>query len=794
MDNNLARYSSNASSNSPESASSPSNSTRVFSPTTIPKTQAILSPTSGTAGESLRRRGPADFEMGEVIGDGSYSTVIYAKEKSPPFREFAIKILDKKHIIKHKKVAYVNVEKHVLSVLNGHPSVIRLYFTFQDEQSLYFVLSLCKNGDLLDLIRSNEGLTLEATKYYGAQLVEAIEFIHSRNVIHRDLKPENVLLDADFHIKLADFGTSKLLDSNAPASLEPPEVAPGKRSHSFVGTAEYVPPELLNDTPASLYAMDIWALGCMLYQMMANKPPFKGGNEYQTFQKIIKRDFDFKPGFDPLLKDLVMRLLEADVSRRLGCASVMKADFTTIKSHPFFAGTQWGSLWSIPAPLSTLARRPTKRSDVQEGDVASQLSELDKLLKDMEAISPFSGVYPSPTGPLTMPEPSPFMEATASLGNVIPPTPGSDSSSISEKPLEIRTASPRASGGLRAGSVTARDSKSPSPTNPTKAKAKPLMRLDLSNGPAPVRNSSPVGTPFAKTPRNTPGQVTPLSSAALPKPGYFDIPISDSPGGLMPGVVPGMMYGPNGEVSFSNLPVTPGMGGPLPPPGFYTGWMSPAGTPVDRIPPGMSNPSSGMSVTGSISGSSLGDPREWKMPPPMSAPASSSSVVSLGDFASPLAPPSKSFPEKSRSEELKQMALLEQRRPGNPLNRFTPHLSKAEVVVAYGMVKDKRTINLLLQSKSRMLVLTDTPRLLYMDEKGIICKEVFKLDKSFGFRVMDAKTFVMKTGEGVIYEFEEGTGHAQSWVDKMKASVGKREREREVAGLERAYRTPSERT
>lgn len=289
------------------------------------------------------KKGVRDFTFGPILGEGSYSTVFSATDRQN-LKEYAIKVLEKKHIIKEKKIKYVNIEKNTLNRLTDHPGIVRLYYTFQDETSLYYVLDLCTGGELLGVLKRTGTFDVECTRFYGAEMLDAIEYMHSRGVIHRDLKPENVLLDGNLHVKITDFGTAKLLadprDSRPPAeqALEPEEA----RAASFVGTAEYVSPELLTDKTAGK-ASDIWAFGCIIYQLLAGRPPFKAGSEYLTFQKIVALEYDFPAGFPPAARDLVERCLVLDPARRL--------TIEHIKNHEFFDGQKFGpSLWKSRAP------------------------------------------------------------------------------------------------------------------------------------------------------------------------------------------------------------------------------------------------------------------------------------------------------------------------------------------------------------------------------------------------------------------------------------------------------------
>lgn len=324
------------------------------------------------------KKGVRDFSFGQILGEGSYSTVFMATDRQS-LKEYAIKVLEKKHIIKEKKIKYVNIEKNTLNRLTDHPGIVRLYYTFQDETSLYYVLDLCKGGELLGVLKRTGTFDEECTRFYGAQILDAIEYMHSRGVIHRDLKPENVLLDDNMHVKITDFGTAKLLQD--PREPRPPPDDPSSsddsRAASFVGTAEYVSPELLTDKTAGKPS-DIWAYGCIIYQLLAGRPPFKAGTEYLTFQKIVGLEYDFPNGFPPAARDLVERCLVLDPQRRL--------TIEHIKNHEFFDGQNFGkALWRMKAPRLRPYVPPTQEPHIIQLNGTSSSSQQGPPSRGMQS-------------------------------------------------------------------------------------------------------------------------------------------------------------------------------------------------------------------------------------------------------------------------------------------------------------------------------------------------------------------------------------------------------------------------
>ncbi|KZV82739.1 kinase-like protein [Exidia glandulosa HHB12029] len=321
----------------------------------------------------------ADFELGDTLGEGSYSEVVSATHKATG-KAYAIKVISKMHLIKKDKVKYATSERDALALLTngGHPGIIQLFWTFQDTSSLYFVTSLEPNGNLQTLVRRLGSLSLTCAQYYTAQLVDTVTWMHERGVIHRDLKPENVLLDSAWRIKLADFGSAKLLRRGQDGAF----VEDRETSHSFVGSPQYVSPELLLDQyKYACKSSDLYAVGCILFQLLTGQFLFHAITEFLTFQKIKRGEHTpFPDWFDASARDLIERLLPLDPAERIGAAPKSSAD--ELKAHAFFSAARqgldpvnWAELWSVPAP--SIEAGMIKKDPVPEDDGRGEWDEFD---------------------------------------------------------------------------------------------------------------------------------------------------------------------------------------------------------------------------------------------------------------------------------------------------------------------------------------------------------------------------------------------------------------------------------
>lgn len=241
---------------------------------------------------------------------------------------FALKVLRKDNIIKRNQVEHTKTERSVLGYVK-HPFIVGMNMAFQSRDKLYFVLDYCAGGELFFHL-SKVGLFSEVrTRFYAAEIISAISYVHSLDIIYRDLKPENVLLDADGHIRLTDFGLSKEGISNSSSG-----------ANSFCGTPEYLAPEILNRQGHGR-AVDWWSLGALSYEMLTGLPPFYCQDRERLFEKIRKSELSYPASVSSNAKNLLRGLLTKDPNKRLGSGP---KDADEIKPHQFFASIDWDKL------------------------------------------------------------------------------------------------------------------------------------------------------------------------------------------------------------------------------------------------------------------------------------------------------------------------------------------------------------------------------------------------------------------------------------------------------------------
>ncbi|KIY63617.1 kinase-like protein [Cylindrobasidium torrendii FP15055 ss-10] len=254
-------------------------------------------------------------------------------------RKFAVKAVDRNNLERNRKSNSVWIEKAALTRLgDGHPGIVHLHHFFEDTWCYYFVLDWAPNGELQGLIAHLGSLSPACSRYYAAQIIDAVSYMHSKGIIHRDLKPENILLDGENRIKITDFGTAVVQHS---------ELEPDK----FAGTAQYMAPEQIEKNESSR-SSDIWSIGCVIYHMLAGRYPFSGFSVYLVMEKVKDVNYVFPAGFDIDGRDLVERMLVHDPHRRLGGGDCSDEDLSmsALRAHPFFDHVDWDTLWTDPVP------------------------------------------------------------------------------------------------------------------------------------------------------------------------------------------------------------------------------------------------------------------------------------------------------------------------------------------------------------------------------------------------------------------------------------------------------------
>nr|AML77652.1 putative LOV domain-containing protein [Oenothera rosea] len=305
------------------------------------------------------------FRPVKPLGSGDTGSV-HLVELCGTGQLFAMKAMDKSVMLNRNKVHRACAEREILDMLD-HPFLPALYASFQTKTHICLITDYCSGGELFLLLdrQPTKVLKEDAVRFYAAEVIVALEYLHFQGIIYRDLKPENVLLQSDGHIALTDFDLS-CLTSCKPQLLLPstdekkkrknrqkgPETPifmaePIRASNSFVGTEEYIAPEIISGA-GHTSAVDWWALGILLYEMLYGYTPFRGKTRQKTFANILHKDLKFPANKAASLhvKQLMFRLLHRDPKSRLGS----RGGADDIKRHPFFRGINWALVRTMELP------------------------------------------------------------------------------------------------------------------------------------------------------------------------------------------------------------------------------------------------------------------------------------------------------------------------------------------------------------------------------------------------------------------------------------------------------------
>jgi serine/threonine protein kinase len=325
------------------SISSNSSST-IATPTGTPsKPHNTINTTTSTPTPPIAAVTLSNFELLKVLGKGSYGKVILVRKKTghDSGSLYAMKVLKKEHVMKKKQVAHTRTERSVLGSIR-HPFIVRLHYAFQTGEKLHFVLDYCSGGELFFHLQKHGRFPPKLALFYTAELALALGELHQHGVVYRDMKPENILLDDLGHVQLADFGLSK-------EGIKSGE----KGTRSFCGTPEYLAPEVL-ERKGHGFAVDWWALGALLYEMITGLPPWYSRDRQKMFACIRGAPLQFPGYVIGELKSLIADFLVREPTNRLGGRG---EDVNEIKEHPIFRNVNWGALvrretkppWKPPA-------------------------------------------------------------------------------------------------------------------------------------------------------------------------------------------------------------------------------------------------------------------------------------------------------------------------------------------------------------------------------------------------------------------------------------------------------------
>lgn len=266
-----------------------------------------------------------DFEMMTIIGQGSFGKVVQVRMKSTG-DIFAMKVLNKKTIVERGETEHTKSEKNILVRLE-HPFLMKLHYSFQTPDKLYFVMDYINGGELYYHLQKERTFNLERARFYAAEVTLAMEHLHNNGIIYRDLKPENILVDSEGHLKITDFGLAKegIEGNNA-------------RTDTFCGTPEYLAPEIIEGGPYTK-AVDWWSLGSLIFEMMTGLPPFYDTDVQVMYTKKMTTILEIPSNLDETARDIISRFLDKNPETRL-------KNSEEVKKHPFFAPIDWQGLYN----------------------------------------------------------------------------------------------------------------------------------------------------------------------------------------------------------------------------------------------------------------------------------------------------------------------------------------------------------------------------------------------------------------------------------------------------------------
>lgn len=264
---------------------------------------------------NVERTRVGKYDLGKTLGEGTFAKVKVARHIETGL-SVAIKILDKEKILKHKMVEQIKREISTMKLVK-HPYVVQLLEVMASRTKIYIVLEYVTGGELFNKIAEQGRLSEDDARKYFHQLIDAVDYCHSRQVYHRDLKPENLLLDAKGNLKISDFGLSAL----------PQQFREDGLLHTTCGTPNYVAPEVIMDKGYSGATADLWSCGVILYVLMAGYLPFEEPTIMALYKKIYRAQFSWPPWFSSGARKLISKILDPNPRTRITASQIHKNDW-----------------------------------------------------------------------------------------------------------------------------------------------------------------------------------------------------------------------------------------------------------------------------------------------------------------------------------------------------------------------------------------------------------------------------------------------------------------------------------
>lgn len=342
--------------------------------------------------------GPETFKKIKIIGKGDVGR-IYLVEHKENGKLYAMKVLEKEEMVQRNKVKRVLTEREILATSN-HPFIVTLYWSFQSFEKLFFVMEYCAGGEFFRMLQTQPGKCLpeDSVRFYSAEVLLALEYLHMMGFIYRDLKPENILVHGTGHLMLTDFDLSK----QAATSVNPQVIkkmfsqkteifsTPELLTNSFVGTAEYIAPEVIKGFGQSS-AVDWWTFGILMYEMLYGCTPFRGKSQDDTFSLILDGELSFPQNHihpvSSACKSLMKKLLSPDPKKRLGTVH----GSSDIKKHKFFDGINFALIRNMTPPIIPKIDSPTDTSNFRT--IEDTGDDTDKEFTE-DPLSPFKDFTP----------------------------------------------------------------------------------------------------------------------------------------------------------------------------------------------------------------------------------------------------------------------------------------------------------------------------------------------------------------------------------------------------------------